>query len=250
MREFDNITFRCSLLGKLMTNKQGKTDTTKYEDLSETCKQALIEMFIARRFQRHKDISNKYIEKGLMVEEDAVTLYSRLEGKFFKKNKDRIHNEYINGEPDLFTGVSVFDAQHVHELKSSWDIFTFYTVRSKPIDKNYLYQINGYMALTGAKAATLGYCLINTPEPMINDEKRKLFHKMNVLTDQNPDYIEACKHIDASMTFDDIALEDRVIKFLLERDEALIESIYARVPWWRQFLNEFAEGFKMKLKAA
>src|SRR5687767_317042 len=148
MKEFDNITFRCSSLGSLMTNKQGKKDTTTYEDLSETCKQALIEMFIARRYHRHKDITNKYIEKGLAVEEDAVTLYSRLEGKFFKKNDQRIHNEFINGEPDLFRGTSVFDADHIDELKSSWDIFTFFTVKTKPVNKDYLYQLQGYMALT------------------------------------------------------------------------------------------------------
>lgn len=250
MREFDNITFRCSSLGKLMTNQQGKKDTTKYEELSETCKQALIEMFISRRYGRQKDITNKYTEKGLAVEEDAVTLYSRLEGKFFKKNTERIHNEFINGEPDLFRGVSVFNADHIDELKSSWDIFTFFTVKTKPINKDYLYQLQGYMALTGAKTSTLGYCLIDTPEPMINDEKRRLFHKMNVLTDQNPDYIKACELLELNMKFDDVPLQDRVIKFQVPCNEDLIESVYARVPWWRQFLNEFAESFQDRLKAA
>lgn len=241
MKEFDNITFRCSQLGKLMTNKQGKDTTKSYDELSESCKQALIEIFIGRRYKRHKDISNKYIEKGLAVEEDAVTLYSRLEGKFFKKNTQRIHNDFINGEPDLFRGASVFDADHIDELKSSWDIFTFFAVKTKPVNKEYLYQLQGYMALTNAETSTLGYCLIDTPDPMINDEKRKLFYKMNVLTDENEDYKKACELIDASMRFGDIPLKDRVIKFELKRDEAIIESVYARVPWWRQFLNELAE---------
>lgn len=242
--------FRCSSLGSLMTNKQGKTDTTCMAELSETCKNKLIEIYINRKYNREKDISNKYIEKGLAVEEDAITLYSRVEGKFFTKNDVRLFNSFIQGEPDLFEGERVTDATHIHELKASWDIFTFFTTKTKKIDKDYLYQVQGYMALSGAKTATLAYCLIDTPEPMINDEKRRLFHKMNVLTDENPEYKEACGLLELSMKFGDIPMKDRIIKFELERNDDLIASIYKRVPLWRKFLNEFAGSEQLKLAVA
>lgn len=247
---FDNYAFRCSSLGALMTNKQGKSDTTCLAELSESCKQTLIEIIISRKYNRQKDIANKYIEKGLAVEEDAVTLYSRLEGKFFKKNTHRIISDDIQGEPDLYKGNSIFDAEHIIDLKSSWDVFTFFAVKTKPINKDYLYQLNGYMALTGAKSATLAYCLINTPEPMINDEKRRLFYKMNVLTEENPEYKKACELIERNMTFDDIPMEDRVIKFELKRDDELMDKVYKRVPWWREFMNEFVKNDKVKMIAA
>lgn len=250
MMNYDNYSFRCSSLGALMSNKQGKTDTTCMAELSETTKAKLIEIYINHKYKREKDISNKYIEKGLAVEEDAITLYSRIEGKFFKKNDMRLFNDFIQGEPDLFEGPRVTEATHIIDLKSSWDIFTFFVNKTKPVNKDYLYQLNGYMALSGAPTATLAYCLIDTPEPMINDEKRRLFHKMNVLTDENPVYKEACVLLEASMTFGDIPMRERIIEFELERNDDLINSVYRRVPLWRKFLNEFAGHEQLKLAVA
>lgn len=250
MKDYSNYPFRCSSLGALMTNKQGKTDTTCMAELSETCKSKLVEIYINHQYKREKDISNKYIEKGLAVEEDAITLYSRLANKFFTKNDTRVFNDFIQGEPDLFEGKTIFNADHIHELKSSWDIFTFFTTKNKKIDKDYYYQIQGYLALTGAKSATLGYCLIDTPEPMINDEKRRVFYKMNVLTEENEDYKKACKAIEANMIFGDIPMSERVIKFEIEKSEDIIQSVYSRVPLWRRFLNELVGVEQLKLKVA
>lgn len=250
MITFDNYPFRCSSLGTLMTNQQGKKDTTCVAELSETCKSKLVEVYINHFYKREKDITNKYIEKGLAVEEDAITLYSRLEGKFFKKNDQRLFNDFIQGEPDLFEGSRIDEATHIIDLKSSWDIFTFFVNNVKKVDKDYLYQLNGYMALTGADTATLAYCLIDTPEPMINDEKRRLFHKMNVLTEENADYKKACELLDKSMTFGDIPMADRVIKFQLTRDDELINNVYKRVPFWREFLNTLVKTYQPKLITA
>jgi len=60
---------------------------SKNELLSETTKKYLREVMIYEKYGRKKDISNKYIEKGLAVEEDAITLYSRFTKVFYKKNE-------------------------------------------------------------------------------------------------------------------------------------------------------------------
>ena len=53
------IKFRASQLGKLMTDARTKTG------LSETTKSALLEIAIQNKYNRYKEISNKYIEKGV-----------------------------------------------------------------------------------------------------------------------------------------------------------------------------------------
>ena len=88
--EANKILFRCSQLGKLMTEPRSKTET-----LSETTKKYLAEVYASVKYGRKKDIVNKYIQKGLMVEEDAITLISRLNKKMYLKNGTHLKNDFI-----------------------------------------------------------------------------------------------------------------------------------------------------------
>jgi hypothetical protein len=230
---FDDYKFRCSALGKLMTNdRSGKA-------IGETAIKYLVECYVERVYGRKKDISNKYIEKGLSVEEDAITLYSRLTKKFFKKNDQRVNNAFVSGEPDLFEGESIMDAEQIIDTKSSWDIFTFFFSKTEKVDKGYFWQMQGYMDITGAKKATLAYCLINTPDVMIEDEKRRLLWKMGAVTDQNDDYLKAAEEVEKSMRFDDIPMKERLILITVDRDDAAIKQIHDRVIEGRGILNGF-----------
>ena len=82
----DKILFRCSSLGNIMTESRGKGT-----GLSETCKAHLIDVYILNAYNREKDIENKYIRKGLQVEEKAITLYSQYKDQFFKKKREAIY---------------------------------------------------------------------------------------------------------------------------------------------------------------
>jgi len=235
----ENVLFRCSSLGHLMTEPISKADK-EAGNLSESAKTNLIDIYVRETYGRQTDISSKFIEKGLMVEEDSITLYSRVKKNFFKKNEEHLSNEFLRGTPDLFTGKSIDTADCIIDIKSSWDIFTFFRAKHKKINPLYYWQLQGYMALTGAKKATLAYCLVNTPDAFIQDEKRKVFYKMNIATEDNEVYQEACKHLDLAMTYEDIPMEDRIAEFHIERDEAGIERLYQKVEKAREYLNQMA----------
>jgi hypothetical protein len=216
-----------------MTEPRSKTET-----LSETTKTHLIDVYVAAKYGRQTDIQNRYIEKGNMVEEDSITLYSRVKKTFFKKNDHSLSNEFIKGTPDLFTGLEISGAETIIDIKSSWDIYTFFRVHTQPLNKMYYWQLQGYMALTGARKAKLVYCLVNTPEPLIMDEERKLMYRMGAATTENPEFIKACEEIRKSMTYDDIPMTERVIEIDIERSEEDIQRLYSRVVECRKFLNE------------
>ncbi len=59
------------------------------------------------------------------------------------ENEERITNEYITGVPDVNTDVLI-------DVKSSWDAFTFFekVVEDELKNKDYYYQLQGYMWLT------------------------------------------------------------------------------------------------------
>lgn len=227
------LNIRCSSIGYIMTDPRLKSET-----LSETCKNHLVDLFVADKYNRHTDTFNKYVEKGLAVEEDSITLYSRVKKKFFKKNDQRLTNKYINGEPDLFEGIEIKEAESIIDIKSSWDLYTFMRTKFASVNKHYWWQLQGYMALTGAKRSVLAYCLTNTPAQMIFDEQRKLMWRMGIATSENEEYQKACAELERNMTYDDIPLKDRVHEIEIPRDDESIEKIYKKIEDCREYYQQ------------
>jgi hypothetical protein len=236
--DFSKTLFRCSSLSKLMTEPKLKADK-EAGLLSETAKSYLIDVYVYTMYNRRNDFTNKYVQKGLAIEEDSITLYSRIKKEFFQKNEKLLKNDYIKGTPDLFKGKTIKNAEVIIDIKSSWDIFTYFGTYTKSMNKDYWWQLQGYMALTGAKSARLAYCLLNTPDMLISDEKRMMMYKMGALTNESPEYLKACKEIELAMKYDDIPLERRLNEFYIERDDEAITNLYSKINKARVFLTNF-----------
>lgn len=231
---FDSYNFHPSSLGLIMTDSRTK------EPIGETCKKHLVECYVEEIYGRRKETDNKYIEKGNAVEEDSITLYSRVTKTFYKKNKETISNDFFIGTPDLYQGNDVRSATEVKDLKSSWDIFTFFGIVTKATNQKYHWQLQAYMDLTGAKTSGLVYCLVNTPQPLIDDQKRWLQKKMGVIDpDAHPEYLKAAEQIDKLSIYDDIDISKRYIEITLDRDQEMIEKAHQRVIECRALMNSW-----------
>lgn len=219
----------------------------KSEPISETTKTHLIDVYVLNKYGRRDDIHNRYIEKGLAVEEDSITLYSRVNKQFFKKNESHLVNTWIKGTPDLYIGEAIDKANTIIDIKSSWDIYTFFRVLTKGINKLYYWQLQGYMDLTGASTAKLAYCLVTTPESIIEYEKYLLGRKMGIIDPTGNDlYQKAIDELDAAMRFEDIPINERVIEFEIERNDEDIEKMHKKVEECRQWLNAFESKFSLQ----
>lgn len=221
------IKFRCSSLGSIMTDPRSKSET-----LSETCKTYLVEAFVGEQYGRYKEIGSKYLDKGTEVERLGITLYSAITKRFLVENERQYENDFIKGKPDVFQdGI-------IYEFKSSWDIFSFWKARTSTTNKDYYWQVQGYCFLTGAKSAKLIYCLIDTPDKLIEDEKWRLARKMGVIDSMHhPEYIEACNRLDHNMKYGDIPMKDRFFQVNIERDNTAIKSIQDRVLACREYME-------------
>lgn len=261
-QKFDNYKFRCSSLGKIMTgvsigltpkqeelfqqyearyNGEGRplTDNQKgvfFElgakknatpKLSQTTKSYLKELVVEELFGRRKEISNKYLSKGIAVEEDAITLYSEVTGELFIKNEKHFENDYIKGTPDNKQG-------KIRDIKSSWDLHTFPMFEDTIPNKDYEWQLQGYMILTGLELAELDYCLVDTPDILIEDAKRK-FSWQNGYIDL-PD--DEAQRIELEMTFGDIPKEFRVKQFFTEYNDKMTRDLYLQIDSCREYMNE------------
>ena len=222
----DKIKIRCSSLGAIMTEAR-----TKSGQLSETCKSELIKVFINEKYGRSKNVQNKYLEKGITQEEESITLYSKFKKNYYVNNKARMTNDFITGEWDILKNEIVTD------IKTSWDIFSFFKAKNEPLNKDYYYQLHGYMSLTGAKSATLAYCLVNTPLNLIEQEKKSLWYKLNCPDLEAYDYLKGCEEIERLSIYEDIPVNERVFEIEIERDEEIVQAINKRVLECREWMN-------------
>lgn len=238
---WNEILIRCSSIGYLMTEPKEKAAKDAGE-LSKTAKTHLKSVYIQEKYGRQKDVVTKQMQKGIEVEEDSITLLSRVQKKMLYKNEERLYNDYITGLPDIFEGESITKATSITDIKSSYDLFTFMANVGEPLDSNYYYQLQGYMALSGATKAYIAYCLVNTPDHIINGEKYRLLKSMDVISEESPEYIKEALKIEKNMTFDDIPKEERVLIFPVERDEITINKVYQKVIKAREYLSEFEQS--------
>ncbi len=223
------LLFRCSSLGKLMTEPR-----TKSEVLSETAKTYIQDLFKERELGIFKDFSSRYTDKGIENEGEAIWMASEvLNWEFVTKNETRFNNEWLTGEPDVLTETLLAD------IKCSWNGSTFPVFDDKLKNKDYYWQLQGYMMLTDMPQAELVYCLTNTPFQIVEDEVRRAHWKLNLI-DEDLDVREA---VQASHNFDHIPNELRVKRFIVEKDEQAFDKIKEKVKLAREYYESLRTIF-------
>jgi hypothetical protein len=218
------LLFRCSSLGKLMTDPR-----TKSEILSETAKSYIQDLFKERELGIYKEFSSRYTDKGLEMEDEAIQFASEvLNWDFVVKNEVRFNNEWLTGEPDINTDNLLAD------IKCSWSGSTFPLFDETLKNKDYYYQLQGYMMLTGHDTSELVYCLMNTPHQIVEDEVRRQHWKLNLIDED----LEVRQAVQEMHNFDQIPNNLRVKRFIVQKDEAVQEKIKERVEIAREYYNQ------------
>jgi hypothetical protein len=211
-------------------------------ELSKTAKTHLKSVYILEKYGREKELKSKPIAKGLEVEEESITLLARVMKRMLYKNDQRLSNEFITGLPDIYDGKTIFESNFIIDIKSSYDLHSFIANLGEPLDRDYYYQLQGYMALSGAPKAYIAYCLVDTPSHIIEGEKYKLLRSMNVISEDSPEFIIEAMKLEKNMQFGDIPKEERVLLFQVDKNEEVISSIYNTVTKARDYLMQIEES--------
>jgi hypothetical protein len=231
---WNETLIRASSVGYLMTEPVNKADK-EAGVLSKTAQKHLIEVYIAEKYGRKRDIQTKQMKKGIEAEQDSIDLLSMYLKLPFSKNEERFKNDFITGLPDIINGDTIID------IKSSYDLWTFLGNIPDKLDNLYYWQMQSYMWLTGTRNATIAYCLVNTPENIIQQEKYYLLKKMDVISEESPEFIKEAMKIEFNMTFDDISINERILTFNVNRSEDDILRIENKVLKARTFLQELEQ---------
>lgn len=210
------MKFRCSSIGKLMTEPKTKAEGP----LSVGAKTYIRELAAQEIFGVDFVTGSKYTEKGLEVEQDSIDLLNSVRGLSLVKNSERRSNDYISGECDLFDA----ELKRGHDVKSSWSIATFPILEEACIDKLYEWQMRGYMALWDADEWEVNYCLVDTPERLIGYEPMELHFVSGI-----PEFM-------------------RVTTWRIKRDAEKESAIYEKVKHAQAYFNEVIEMFDQQHK--
>ena len=195
---------RASSSGKLMTKPRSKSEV-----LSKTTKSYLEEWTKEQIYGVRKNIQSKYLTKGNEVEDDAINYASAEKGWLFaEKNEEYFEDDYFCGTPDVILEDKIID------IKSSWDCFSFPLFYNGIPNKDYYYQLQTYMHLTGKHKAQLVYVLMNTPEELTFEESH--------------DYTE-------------INSKYRIKTFDIEYDEEVMQEMQLKVEQSREYINEISK---------
>jgi len=199
---------------------------SKSELLSQTAKTYVEEQVLLAKYGIRKTFSSRYTDKGNLVEDESIRIASEaLELGFLIKNDEHFSNEWLTGTPDVNTDDLLLD------VKSSWDATTFPFFATEIPTKDYFYQLHGYMWLTGKQKSLLVYCLVNTPEDMVQDEVRRAHWNAKLLEEDQ----ELIDQVTKRHNFDHIPDNRRVKFFEVERDDEVIEQIKERVELCREY---------------
>ena len=221
------MKIRSSAIGKIMTNPK-----TKGESLSQTTKTYLQELAVQEVYGIRKEFSSRYTDKGNEVEELSIALCNDVLGLgFIYKNEEHFSNDWITGTPDVNTNEILLD------VKSSWDATTFPFFDTELKNKDYFYQLQGYMWLTDKEESLLCYCLIDTPLQIVEDEIRREHWKASLIEES----LDLRAFVQAKHTFGHIPKEKRIKTFRIAKDDEVIEAIKTRIEECREYYNNLIQ---------
>ena len=203
------LSLRCSSVAAILTGRDGLTDkqTDRIYELSvkekRTAKQEEeLEMLIAKRdapielpkgaishieemvdrqyFEYKDSFSSRETEKGNMVEDDSIELYNRVFFKSYQKSDRHLESDFLSGHPDIVDE----NNKMVIDIKSSWSKKTFPKLPRHADNDTYVWQVKAYLYLLGWTKGQIAYCLISTPESLLNEWDDDTLHYVDHIPDE------------------------------------------------------------------
>lgn len=201
------------------------------------CKQWLKEQL----YKRRTELKTKYTDKGNRTEEQGFTLMAtELNLGMVYKNLSFFQSDNFCGTPDLIHNGIVYDN------KASWDLSTFPMYEEEIPNKDYWWQLQVYMELTGCKKAILAYTLNDADRDLIeqsvkweNDPEKiyKTIVNMVYTKDNFDKMVDEFCPLATSDYFIEIPDEERIKTYEFDYDAEAIVKLKERVIECRNYIN-------------
>ncbi|MCD7972472.1 MAG: hypothetical protein LUG18_07365 [Candidatus Azobacteroides sp.] len=225
IKDFPVFKIRCSAIGKIMSNPREKG-----RSLSRTAENYCDQWMKEQLYHRTYEFSAKYTEKGCRMGEKAADFIAgQLGYNGLIRNNKSFENDFMTGTPDLLPA----DSDLVIHTVSSWSWRTFPLFEMQIPSKDYEWQLQGYMELTGRREALLAYVLSDTPPSLIKQEAENYCCRNGYPDPDMPVY----ERFEKEMTYADVPDELKLKAFLFNKDKMKIGRICSRVMECRGYIE-------------
>jgi hypothetical protein len=201
-----------SSIGSLMTSPTNKKDILSKGAITYIKTKAK-ENFYGYR----SEINSKYIQKGLMQEQDSIDLVNTVRFEAYEKNTVRMVDEYMTGEADIVTDDLIID------VKTSWSLETFPVLAEDGYESKYEWQLRAYCMLYDKPKAELIYCMVTTSNELLNEWENLAIHRV-----------------------DHIAPEKRITVLSFDRDEDKEKEMIEKLSAATEYYNEYYKLLEAK----
>ena len=181
----------------------------KEDELPSGAKTHLDNVFRSVFWGRRRLLYNRFLDKGLLCEEDSLGLLSDIDDQFYIKNEEQLSNNWIQGEPDN-------RQSKIRDMKTNWDLDSFDNAELSSI---YKWQIKGYCWMDGKTEGELVYCLVNSPWHLWQNERQNLWYKMGTPDETEERWIEAVQQLERNMIFDTEKWKERYPNYDFENTD-------------------------------
>jgi hypothetical protein len=184
---------------------------TKGEVLSETAKTYIRSIAKEDFYGYTSTLDNKYLSKGINQELESIELLNAVRFEDYQKNTERITTDLLTGECDIITDDTIID------IKTSWSLETFPATTDEAHDKDYEWQLRGYMMLYNRPYSELVFCMVSTDPDLLNAWDNKTIHEV--------DHIEPRFRVTVVQYDRDEAIESQLIEKLKAAQEYYVEYV-------------------------
>lgn len=214
-------------------------------ELSKGAKSFLRAKARADKYGIINELENKYLDKGVYCEEEAIQILSTLRGwNLVFKNEERFYSDLLEGEPDVVLDKSYGFKEDGAELKCSWSFDTHPFDDEKP-KSIYYWQCIGYMILKNADTWLLAHVLCNTPEHLFNEELERVRWnvKKNMGCIDLPSEVESdiYEELYTKHHFDQMPFDKRVKMFHIELTRDIRWKVNEKLELAREYYNKIIE---------
>lgn len=236
------MPFRCHALSNIMAEPKKKGEV-----LSEGAKSYVLKLAKQIIFDVQFQIDNKFVNKGLMMEQSAIDMLNLVRGTSYVKNNVRRVSDWLTGEPDIV------DANLGVDIKCPWSMDTFPLTAEEGHKSEYEWQARGYMWLFNKPRWQIAYCLVDTPPELCKWEPAVMHrvwqippaHRVTIVQYERDRDAEAKmrEKVEAAQSLLTQIVNDRRAQDELLADmNPTLKSAQAVEPDWSRFANTAAKA--------
>ena len=284
--KFNNFKVNCSSLGSLITNAKGNTEPTEKQwsdffsyinkdtdkitpdqqltvrdivmrkmghepnKLSGTMEDALCKIFSYEIYGKSSlsggGLKPLTLDKGVLGENEAIKMLSRVDGVEYSKNEEMFTNRYLKGIPDIVIkkGAAV---KLVKDIKVVYDLPSFIELLHTSCDKDNSWQMTGFLDILKLKEGEICHCLVNMPEEMILAEINRITEKYKMLGYSDEQVDKKISELRHSMVYDEIPEHLRIYRYKVKSNGLRVSEIKKKMSLVRKWMRKTYDYFQNTL---